>query len=242
MLLVLQHIACEPPGAYEDELVSRGIGFDRLELDEGDPLPDWRDYAGIIAMGGPMGAYEDALPWISAEKRMIADAVRAGSPYWGVCLGAQLLAASLGARVHAGPAPEIGVLTVRRTPEAATDPVFATLPDEFPALQWHSDTYDLPDGARHLAHSTAYAQQAFVFGRAYALQFHLEVSSSLATEWAEVPAYADALQRQLGPDALPWLIDQVHAREHEMRALSRRMFAAWLDEVLEPTAAARHGA
>jgi GMP synthase-like glutamine amidotransferase len=238
MLLVLQHIACEPPGAYEDELRARGIEFARVELDVGEPLPDWRQFEAIVAMGGPMGAYEDDLPWMKPEKRLIADAVHAGLPYWGVCLGAQLVAASLGAGVHPGPAPEVGVLSVHLTSEAAADPVFATLPTEFPALQWHSDTFELPAGATRLAYSPAYEQQAFVFKNAYALQFHLEVSSSLATEWGEVPAYEQALEGQLGPGALPRLIDEVRAREDDMRILSRRIFANWLDRVVDRNAVA----
>ncbi len=242
MLLVLQHIACEPPGAYEDELLERNVEFARLELDEGDPLPDWHDFDGIVAMGGPMGAYEDDLPWMRPEKQLIADAVHAGLPYWGVCLGAQLLAASLGANVHPGPTPEVGVLSVHLTPEAATDPVFATLPDEFPALQWHNDTFELPAGATRLAYSPAYEQQAFVFKRAYALQFHLEVSSSLATDWGDVPAYAEALEGQLGPDGLPQLIGAIRAREDEMRLLSRRMFATWLEAAVGMTRPVTAGA
>ena len=109
--LVLQHISCEPPAAYEDELRAWGVELHRVEIDEGEPLPDWREFAGIVAMGGPMGAYEDErLPWLTAEKRLIAEAVADGRPYWGVCLGAQLLAASLGARVYPGPVAEVGVL------------------------------------------------------------------------------------------------------------------------------------
>ena len=119
-LLVLQHIACEPPAAYEDELVARGVPLARVEVDEGEPIPDWREFAGIVAMGGPMGAYEDdAYPWLAEEKRLIAEAVRSGQPYWGVCLGAQLLAASLGARVYPGERAEVGVLPVRLTEAAA---------------------------------------------------------------------------------------------------------------------------
>ncbi len=232
MFLVLQHIACEPPAAYEDELRGRGAELHRVELDEGEPLPDWRDYEAIIAMGGPMGAYEDDLPWITAEKRLIAEAVRSGTPFWGVCLGAQLLAASLGAGVRPGPSPEIGVLPVKLTPEALGDPVFRDLPPEFPALQWHSDTYELPAGAVRLAYSDAYDQQAFVYERAYALQFHLEVPVSLALEWGEVPAYAQALAAQLGDDGLPWLIDEVRRHEEETTGLARRLFAAWLDRVV----------
>src|SRR4029079_11684514 len=107
--LVLQHIACEPPGVYEDVLVERGIGIDRVELDEGELLPDWRSYELIVAMGGPMSVNdEQEHPWLVDEKRLIREAVAAGVGYWGACLGVQLLASSLGARVHAGPQPAVG--------------------------------------------------------------------------------------------------------------------------------------
>lgn len=237
--LVLQHIACEPPGSYEDELRARGYTLERVEVDDGDPLPDWREFSGLIVMGGPMGAYEDErLPWLADEKALIADAVGAGMPMWGACLGAQLLAASLGAHVAPGPQPEIGVLTVQRTPEGAADPVFSVLPDEFPALQWHGDTWELPDGAARLARSDQYEQQAFVWRRAYGVQFHIEVGVELATEWGDVPAYAASLEAILGPGALSRLIDQVARRERVMMELARRVFGAWVEHVVEPAVVA----
>ncbi len=237
--LVLQHIACEPPGSYEDELRARGYMLERVEIDEGERLPDWREFTGLIVMGGPMGAYDDdRLPWLTEEKALIADAVRGGMPMWGVCLGAQLLAASLGAHVAPGPRAEVGVLAVQRTAAGAEDPVFAVLPDEFDALQWHADTWELPEGALQLARSDAYEQQAFVYRRAYGVQFHLEVGVGLATEWGEVPAYAASLEAILGPGALPRLIGEVAEREQEMTELARRLFGAWLDHVVEPSLAA----
>ncbi len=232
-LLVLQHIACEPPGVYEDELAVWGADLQRVEVDQGEPIPDWRRFAGLIVMGGPMGAYQEAeLPWLETEKRMLADAVGAGAPVWGVCLGAQLLAASLGANVAPGGDPEVGVLTVRCPPAARPDPVFSQAPAEFRALQWHSDTYALPPGAVQLARSDAYEQQAFVVRRAYALQFHLEVTSELATLWGDVPAYARSLEAIMGKGALARLIADVREREHEMTSVARRMFAAWLERVV----------
>src|SRR5207247_8651654 len=112
-VLVLQHIACEPPGVYEDVLLERGARIHRVELDEGEPLPDARDFAAVVAMGGPMSANdEDELPWLRAEKAFIAEIVRTGTPFFGACLGAQLLAASLGGEVAQGPAPEVGLLPV----------------------------------------------------------------------------------------------------------------------------------
>jgi GMP synthase (glutamine-hydrolysing) len=130
--LALQHIACEPPAAFEDELRSRGLGLERAELDEGDVLPDWREFAGLIVMGGPMGAYEDDRhPWLAAEKGFLREAVDRDVPVWGVCLGAQLLAASLGARVYRGEQAEVGLLPVELTPPAARDPVFGGVPSPF---------------------------------------------------------------------------------------------------------------
>lgn len=232
-ILVLQHIACEPPAAYEDEMRVQRVGLHRVEVDEGEALPDWRAFDGIVAMGGPMGAYDDAaLPWLAAEKRLIEEAVRAGLPYWGVCLGAQLLAASLGAPVYAGPVPEVGVLPVQLTDEGRRDPVFGVLPDDFMALQWHGDTYDLPAGAVRLAGSESYEQQAFVFGRAYALQFHIEVPVSLAEQWADVPAYADSLTALPTPMTAARLLEQVAEHEDEMTGRARRLFAAWLEHVV----------
>src|SRR5262245_40179165 len=145
-LLVLQHIACEPPAAFEDELRSRELDLVRVELDEGQPLPDWREFPAIVVMGGPMGAYEeDRHPWLAPEKRLLRAAVEAEVPVWGVCLGAQLLAGALGARVYPGERPEVGLLPVELSPAAAGDPVFRDAPTSFPTLQWHGDTFDLPD-------------------------------------------------------------------------------------------------
>lgn len=233
-LLVLQHIACEPPGAYEDELLARGGTLERVMVDQGEPLPDWREFDGIVAMGGPMGAYEDdRLPWLRPEKELIAEAVAGGMPFWGVCLGAQLLAASLGASVSPGDDPEVGVLTVQRTAAAARDPVFSLLPERFRALQWHADTFALPAGAVQLARSDAYEQQAFTVNRAYGLQFHIEVGTALATEWGCVPAYALSLDTIMGDGALPRLLDEVAAHEPAMTALARALFGAWLDRVVD---------
>jgi GMP synthase-like glutamine amidotransferase len=185
-------------------------------------------------MGGPMGAYEDAsFDWLAAEKELIAEAVAGGTPFWGVCLGAQLLAASLGAFVSPGGDPEVGVLTVQRTAAAASDPVFSLLPAEFRALQWHADTFDLPAGAVQLARSDAYEQQAFVVNRAYGLQFHIEIGTGLATEWGSVPAYARSLDAIMGENALPRLLEDLATHEREMTALARALFGAWLDRVVD---------
>ena len=232
-LLVLQHIACEPPAAFEDELRSRGLDATCVELDEGEALPDWLDFPAIVVMGGPMAAYDETEhPWLVGEKRLLREAVDAGVPVWGVCLGAQLLASALGARVYRGEEPEVGVLPVHLTSEAADDPVFAGAPSSFPALQWHGDSFDLPDGAALLASSPAYPHQAFRVGRSYGLQFHIEVPLSLATDWGSVPAYAQSLESTLGPGALDDLLAAVAEQESVTVPLARALFGRWLEQVV----------
>ena len=232
-ILVIQHADCEPPGAYEDELLARRVPMQRVLLARGEELPDWRPYAAIVVMGGAMGAYEDSrYPWLGVEKRMIAEAVAAGVPYWGVCLGAQLLAAALGARVSPGATPELGVLSVELTNGAATDPVFAEAPPRFETLQWHGDTFELPAGALQLARSSRYEQQAFVIGRAYALQFHLEVTEELAERWMQIPDYVAELEELAGTGASALLLGEVHDMVRASVPLARDLFARWLERVV----------
>jgi GMP synthase (glutamine-hydrolysing) len=235
-LLVLQHIACEPPAAFEDELLSRGFGVTRVELDEGEPLPDWREHPAIVVMGGPMGAYDEAdHPWLVEEKRLLREAVEADIPVWGVCLGAQVLASALGARVYRGEEPEVGVLPVHLTSDAADDPVFGGAPSSFPTLQWHGDSFDLPEGAALLASSPAYPHQAFRVGRSYGLQFHIEVPLELATEWGDVPAYAQSLEATLGPGALDKLLADVKDHAEVTVPLARDLFGRWLERTVALT-------
>ena len=164
-VLVLQHIACEPPGVFEDVLRERGHELVRVELDEGDPLP-----GGRIRRDRGHGRADERQrrvehPWLVAEKEAIARHVRGGKPFWGSCLGAQLLAAALGARVYAGPAPEVGVLGIELTPRASADPVLGGLPAAIDTLQWHGDTFDLPEGGVLLA-SLARLREPGLPGRA----------------------------------------------------------------------------
>lgn len=232
-LLVIQHIACEPPGAYEDEMHARGISFDRVQIDEGQSLPDWRDYDGIVAMGGPMSVNDDArLPWLAGEKQAIGEAVRAGMPYWGVCLGAQLLASVLGTNVYRGAGTELGIHhDLALTQAASDDYVFASLPSPLTTFQWHGETFELPDGATLLAGSPAYPNQAFVWKRAYGLQFHFEVSPGLARSWLEIDDYAEELCRAQGAAAVEGLKAQLGELEHVL-PLAREVFGRFLDLVL----------
>jgi GMP synthase-like glutamine amidotransferase len=229
-ILVFQHAECESLGMFRNELEERGIASVVVELDRGEQPPPTEDFDALIVMGGPMSVNDDAsLPWLRLERRLIGDFVERGRPYWGVCLGAQLLAASLGARVYEGSSPEVGVLPVDVAPAGRLDPVFSALPSRFLSLQWHSDTFDLPAGAILLASSPAYRHQAFRWGRAYGLQFHLEVSAGDLREWAKLPAYRQALAAALGAGALANLMTALESEHDVIRSMALAVFRRWLD-------------
>jgi GMP synthase (glutamine-hydrolysing) len=231
--LVVQHLRCEPPGTFTDVLARHRVTIETAELDEGDTLPDWRGVDLVVVMGGPMGVYDEAEhPWLAGEKTWIAAAVRAGVPYFGVCLGAQLLAASLGARVRSGGPPEVGVLPVTLTDEGRADPVASVLGEQFLALQWHGDTFDIPAGAAWLGRSPAYPHQAMRFGDvAYAVQFHVEVTEAMFAEWGNVPAYAASAQAALGASGFDSLARAFAENRAAMAQAAERMFHTWLGQI-----------
>lgn len=175
--VVLQHAPSEGPGRLGRALEAAGVALRVVRADLGEPVPEALGAASsLIVLGGPMGAYETArYPHLGAEIALIEHAIARSAPVLGVCLGSQLLATALGARVYTGERPEIGWGEVWLGDEAASDPLFTSLPRRFGALHWHNDLFDLPSGARSLASSALTAHQAFGLGdRVYGLLFHLE--------------------------------------------------------------------
>jgi GMP synthase (glutamine-hydrolysing) len=228
--LVLQHIACEPPGVFAAVMRERGWITAICEIDEAGVVPEIDGFDAIVAMGGPMSVNdEDALPWLVGEKQLIGEAVRAGMPYFGTCLGVQLLAASLGAKVYPGPEPEVGILPVELTDEGRVDPIMGSLDGTILTLQWHGDTFDLPASAVRLATSEAYPNQAFRYGPcAYGIQFHIEVSAQMAEQWAHVPEYQAALEQTVGMGALDDMIEALRDdRGRRMGEHARELFGRW---------------
>lgn len=188
-VLVLQHAPWEGPGLIARALVDVAPGVPlvaRTVVREQDPdLPAPTDLAGLVVMGGPMNADDDArFPGLPAERRLLAAAVDADLPVLGVCLGMQLLARALGAPVHAGNGSEVGLAPVA---VVGDDPVLAPLGPAPTVLHWHDDAADLPAGATLLARTTATPVQAFRAGSALGLQFHVEVDRPLLADWLAGP-------------------------------------------------------
>ncbi len=184
--VVLQHAAFEGPGSVAAAVRDAGAGLTVVRTDLGEAVPPPAEVArmaGLVVMGGPMSVHDD-LAWLEDERVLLRAAVGAGLPVLGVCLGAQQLAAALGADVTPGPAPECGVGEVHLTTAAIEDPVFGPAPTPLPCVHWHGDTFSLPGSAVRLARNDAYENQAIRVGeRAYGLQFHVEVTASLVAHW-----------------------------------------------------------
>ena len=231
--LALEHHHSNPVGIYGDVLLGRGIEVHRVRLDLGEALPDWREYDLLVVMGGAMSVYEeDAYPWLVAEKRAIREAVTTGCPYFGVCLGSQLLASALGSRVFRGPEPELGVNPIFLCEAARRDPVFRAFPLDVEVFEFHSDTFALPEGAVRLARSPRYENQAFNVGRtAYGIQCHLEPSLDDARDWFS-GSFGETFEARYGRGSLAGFLEEYAHSMPLLQQTGRQLFRRWLENAL----------
>lgn len=190
-VLAFRHAALEDIGSIGDALARHQIGCRYYDLyRQPGTIPDLIGAAGIILMGGAMSVNDD-LPWIATEIECIREAIRHRIPVLGICLGAQLIAQALGARVYRNPVQEIGWAPVQWTDDARADRLFRSFAQPETIFHWHGETFDLPAGAHWLACSDACRHQAFRVGdNVYGLQFHIEVTPEMISSWlpeTEVP-------------------------------------------------------
>lgn len=173
---VLEHDPLENPGRVADWAAARGHQLVSTLLDRGGILPPLGEVDLLVIMGGPMNIYQHRdHPWLVPEKAFIGEAIAAGKPVLGICLGAQLIADALGGKVFQHTEKEIGWFPIQMLDRAEP---FTDFPETLTAMHWHGDTFTLPPGARHIAKSEACANQGFVFGdRVVGLQFHIEMQA-----------------------------------------------------------------
>ena len=179
-----QHVPFEGLGSIADWIRRERHTLAVTRFHRGEPLPAVEDVDLLVVMGGPMNVDEQKkYPWLTREKRFIAAAIAAGREVLGVCLGAQLVANVLGARVYANSEKEIGWFAIETTEAGAASSLFGPVPRRLEVFHWHGDTFDLPSGALHAARGVGCAHQAFVYGeRVVGLQFHLETTMAGARQ------------------------------------------------------------
>ena len=185
-ILIIKHVEQEGPGLIEDIFAANGWTLRVIELSRGEKLPSDFDEAGaLVVLGGPMNVYEEKqYPFLQEEESLIRKALIEEVPVLGICLGAQLLAKTCGARVKKAPQKEIGWYKVEKTGDGKKDILFNAGADRIQVFQWHEDTFDVPEGAVLLAEGKDCKNQAFRVGQnAYGLQFHIEVTEDVIRSW-----------------------------------------------------------
>ena len=227
--LIIRHVPCEGVAGYREPIEAAGYHVDRIDV--ADPAFSSLDLAEpdlLIMMGGPMGVYEqDEHPWIRCQLRRLALRLAADRPTLGVCFGAQMIAAALGARVYPGPAKEVGFHPVTVHANAGDGPLRHVA--GVPVLHWHGDTFTLPDGVELLASSHVYPHQAFARGpNLLALQFHAEMGEDERCDvWLEqwpdsvAEAGSDVASLRAAHDALG----------SQAVSAGRAMIAQWLEQL-----------
>jgi GMP synthase-like glutamine amidotransferase len=220
-VLIIEHERETPGGLIYEWLADHDAQVEELRIDIDEREVDPRDYDLLIPLGSEFAAYDDTVPWLEREKKLLRAAADADVPVLGICFGGQLLARVLGGESFRAEQSEIGWLPVR-----SKDP---ELVPEGPWFQWHFDSFTVPEGATLLAESDA-GPQAFVIGRSLGVQFHPEVTPQIMDEWVRV--YRHELDDSgVDPDAL---LEETHRNAESAKATSRKLLDAYLERILEP--------
>ena len=194
-------------------------------------IPKLRNYDGLVVLGGPMNVDEtDEYPYLVPETEAIREFIDMDAPVLGICLGSQLIAKALGARVLKNPEKEIGWYDVSTTEEGKRDPLLGVFSEVEKVFQWHGDTFEIPQGASHLATSSACANQAFRYGdKVYGFQFHIEVDAPMIERWLVTPVNKKEIEG-LGGKISPNLIRSETPKYIDaLSDLSRRTFGGFID-------------
>jgi GMP synthase (glutamine-hydrolysing) len=231
-LLVFQHSAREPLGLLDPMLRAHGFRMRYVNFSrQPEVRTDVSRYNGLVVLGGPMNVDQvDRFPHLATEIAAIQEALKRGIPVLGICLGAQLLAAALGANVRPHSVREIGWYRLHPTAAANSDRLCRHFDGSQHVFQWHAYTFDLPHGAIHLASTPTCPNQAFRFGeRAYGLQFHLEADQELIQRWLAVPEYRAEAEASGPEHRLEHILRDTHTYSPQSTTLSEHVFGEFLE-------------
>ena len=192
-VIILKNVPAEGPGTIEDYLRDAGILYQVVDV-ASEVIPPADSFNTLVMLGGPMSVNDEKeYPYLTYEMKMAEQFMKKGKKVFGVCLGAQLMARALGAKVYPGPEKEIGWYDIELVGEGIQDQLMGKLAihprsggyrKKLKVFHWHGETFDIPQGAERLARSELYPNQAFRYGNnAYAFQFHIEVSKQMILDW-----------------------------------------------------------
>lgn len=230
-LLVFQHVPHEILGTLNPLLKRAGFRIRYVNFGRHpDAQPALDGYQGLVVLGGPMSVNDTAEhPHLATEMRLIEEALDRDMPVLGICLGAQLIAKTLGASVYKNREKEIGWYDVATTATGSSDPLLTHFETREKIFQWHGDTFDLPRGALHLASSPLCEQQAFRYGeKVYALQFHLEVDHAMIERWLNVPSNSDEIAELGGKIEAETIRRETPEYIQRLKTLSDRTFGGFI--------------
>lgn len=230
-LLVCQHVPHEILGTLNPLLKSAGFRIRYINFGRHpDAQPSLEGYQGLVVLGGPMSVNDTAEHrHLGTEMRLIEQALEKELPILGICLGAQLIAKTLGAEVYPNEEKEIGWYDIAPTKHAEGDPLVGHFEAREKIFQWHGDTFDLPRGALHLAASSLCEQQAFRYGdKVYALQFHLEVDQPMIERWLNVPSNKEEIENLVGQIDAETIRRETPTYIEKLEDLSSRTFGEFI--------------
>ncbi len=231
-ILVCQHVAHELLGTLNPLIKDHGFrikyaNFGRYPNEK----QDLEGYDGLVILGGPMNVDEtDKHPHLNHEIELIQSALTKNLPILGICLGAQLIAKALGAKVGRNPTKEIGWYDLQVTDAGRSDPIFSHFGPTEKMFQWHGDTFEMPKGAMHLARSPFCENQAFRYGEnVYGLQFHMEVDEPMIHRWMQVSPNKEEIAGLSDSIRPEMILQETHHYILRLKELGLRGFSAFMN-------------